>query len=344
MNSDPRRAGLKRRTEALIDRLSDGSRDDAALDRLLHDLAEWQAERVAPYGRLCASWTRGGLAPAVPTDVFRHVRIAGHDEHMDVRRFLTSGTAGGLRGQHSLRDLTLYDRAARAAAEFALFLGGERMHLVVLAPHPDEAPESSLSYMLGRFEAWFSTGVDWVFPIDARLGRVLDAATGPVALLGTSFAFVHAEDLLGRRFALPDGSRVMQTGGFKGRSREVAPAALRRAIGERYGIAQDRIIAEYGMTELSSQMYELNLRGASHRRLWVPGWVRARVVDPQTLRPLPDGASGILRLDDAANLDTVCAIQTSDLAIMHGQEIELLGRAPGAVPRGCSLAVEEALG
>jgi len=136
----------------------------------------------------------------------------------------------------------------------------------------------------------------------------------------------------------------MQTGGFKGRAREVAPDALRAAIAARYGVPQARIVAEYGMTELSSQLYEQTLIGAAHRRLWVPGWVRCSVRDPETLAALPDGRPGILRIDDAANLDSACAIQTSDLAIAREGDVELLGRAPGAVPRGCSLAVEEALG
>jgi hypothetical protein len=76
----------------------------------------------------------------------------------------------------------------------------------------------------------------------------------------------------------------------------------------------------------------------------VPGWVRVSAVDPGTLAPVPDGEVGVLRIDDLANLDSVCAIQTSDLAIVRGGGVELLGRAPGATPRGCSLAVEEALG
>ncbi|HJL19690.1 MAG TPA: acyl-protein synthetase [Sandaracinaceae bacterium LLY-WYZ-13_1] len=343
------REELRERVLALIDRLADGRRDDAARDRLLADLAHFQRTRVEVVRKL-----GGG---AVPTDVFRHARVAGHPPDRDVRVFLTSGTTHGARGRHCLRDLSLYDRAARAAARYALFPDVERVRLVLLAPHPAEAPRSSLSYMLGRFEDWFGREASWVW-VDGRLDataltralREAEAAGLPVALLGTSFAFVHAEDALGdARFALPAGSRLMQTGGFKGRSREVAADALRAALAARYGLDEAWIVAEYGMTELSSQMYENTLRAAvagappPPRRLWVPGWVRATVVDPETLRPRRDGEVGILRIDDPANLDTACALQTSDLAIAHGAAIELLGRAPGATPRGCSLAVEEAL-
>lgn len=335
------RDALKARALACIDA------DGAGRDALLRDLAGWQAARIAPYGRLVArAVERDPLDwPALPTDVFRHVRVAAHPEAEDVRVFRTSGTTSGARGVHAVRDLSLYDRAAERAARIALFADEGPFDLVVLAPRPEEAPDSSLSYMLGRFEAWFGRTTRWVFPVDDRLEAAL-AAVGdaPVALLGTSFAFVHAEDRLGdARFALPLGSFAMQTGGFKGRSREVAPDALRRAIATRYGVSEARVVAEYGMTELSSQMYE-RLDAATPGRLWIPGWVRATVVDPETLAAVPDGTPGILRLDDVANLDTVAAIQTADLAVRHEAAIELLGRAPGAVPRGCSLSVEEALG
>lgn len=349
------RDALARAIAALIERLADGGVDDAARDACLAELARWQRERVAPYARL---WRVRGDEPAVPTDVFRHVRVASHPPEEDRRVFLTSGTTHGARGRHALRDLTLYDRAAHAAARYGLFPDRERMRLVMLAPHPDEVPESSLSYMLGRFEPWFGTDVRWVWregglELDALAAslRAAEDAGDPVALLGTSFAFVHAEDGLGdARFTLPVGSRVMQTGGYKGRSREVAPEALRAQLASRYGVPAARIVAEYGMTELSSQMYETTLRASllgqpvPPRRLWVPGWVRARVLDPERLAPVPEGEVGVLRIDDLANLDSVAALQTSDLAIARGRELELLGRAPGATPRGCSLAVEEALG
>jgi hypothetical protein len=151
----------------------------------------------------------------------------------------------------------------------------------------------------------------------------------------------------------------MHTGGFKGRLRDVEPAALASDLALRYGIDAAWIVQEYGMTELSSQCYEPALRQAALARVpdrapatatdtvdtgrgafWVPGWMRATVVDPETLAPVAPGAVGLLRVDDLANLDTACAVQTSDLARAVEGGIVLLGRAPGATPRGCSLAVD----
>jgi len=359
-----RREALTRRAAALIERLADGGRDEAARDALLLDLLRFQVDAVPAYGRLLSA--RGVRAeeavapqalPALPTDIFRHVRIASHPEAEDVRRFETSGTTGALRGVHPLSDLSLYDRAARAAARHALFPEPERTRLVVLAPHEQEAPASSLSYMLSRFAEWFGDGdARWVMPggtldLDALAGALSEAEHGgvPVALLGTSFAFVHAEEGLSRRgadasFRLPEGSRIMQTGGYKGRSREIAPAEMRRLLSTRYGVPEGRVVAEYGMTELSSQMYETTLLAPGEpRRLWVPGWVRAVPVHPESLAPVAPGEVGILRIDDVANVGSVCAVQTADLARVEGQGVVVLGRAPGTTPRGCSLAVDAIL-
>lgn len=349
------RSELRERALALIDRLADGGRDDDARDALIADLARHQAEHVAPYGRLARR--RPGELVAMPTDVFRFARVAAHPAAQDARVFRTSGTTAAP-GQHALRDLALYDRAARAAARAALFPDVVRMALVVLAPHERDAPASSLSYMLSRFEPWFGRTTTWAFRDGALDLDALDAALSahtahgqPVALLGTSFAFVHADDGLGdRRFALPPGSRIMQTGGFKGRSREVAPDEMRSRLAWRYGVDDAMIIAEYGMTELSSQVYETTLRDAvtgrptGPRRLRAPGWVRAVPVDPETLSPVEGDAIGILRVEDAANLDSCAVIQTSDLARRVGDGFEILGREADATPRGCSLAIDEALG
>jgi hypothetical protein len=346
------RAALAAEIAALIDRLADGSRDDAARDALLARALRFQRAHVAPYARIVAQSGLGdGDAlrwPAVPTDVFRFVRVAAHDAATDVKVFRTSGTTQAHRGEHALCDLALYDRSARAWAKHVLFPDVARMKLVVLAPSATELPDSSLSYMLDRFGPWFGEGASVAAfrggALDlALLERTLRAAerTGePVALLGTSFAFVHADDGLGEHtFQLPPGSRVMQTGGFKGKSREVAPDEMRSLLSARYGVPGDRIIAEYGMTELCSQLYEQ----MSPRRLVAPGWVRVTLVDPDTLQPVPDGEEGLVRIDDLANLDTACAIQTSDRARRVADGIVVLGRAAGAVPRGCSIAVDAAL-
>ncbi len=351
-------AVLRARIERLIDRLAQGGRDDAQRDALIAELAEQQSNEVEPYRRFLANEARrpAGMLPALPTDVFRFTRVAAHAGSADLRIFRSSGTTAAERGTHAFADLSLYDRAAAAAARYALFADQPRHELVVLAPDEREAPDSSLSYMLARFVEWFGTpassyvwrnGALQIEELVRALTRAEQNGT-PVALLGTSFAFVHANDALGaRHFALPAGSRIMQTGGFKGRSRSVEPEEMLAQLSARYGLPPQWIVQEYGMTELSSQLYETTLRQAalglppSPRRLWVPGWVRAQPVDPQTLLPVAAGSVGVLRIDDLANVGSVCSIQTSDLARSVGDGIVVLGRAQGALPRGCSITADE---
>src|SRR5439155_3604069 len=144
----------------------------------------------------------------------------------------------------------------------------------------------------------------------------------------------------------PPGSRAMHTGGYKGGSREVAPAALRGDIANAFGLETSAVVGEYGMTELSSQLYEGTLRAArglptpssKHGSFVPPPWLRVVAAHPETLAPLADGETGILRFEDLANVDGAVAVQTADVGRSGGGAVELVGRSQGAPARGCSLA------
>jgi hypothetical protein len=382
----PGRARLRAAVLAFLDRCA----EDLSLprererDALLAELAAFQRAHVAPFARLWAargaSFERGPDGwPALPTDVFRFARVSVFSPGGDVRVFRTSGTTSGARGEHAFVDLALYHRAALLGGAHALLAAGPPegapLELVLLALEPARHPDSSLGHMLGLF-ADARRGADprarvtWAFDgerIDRdALVAALERAerdARPAALLGTSFAFVFAEELLAedeprsargpKRFALPRGSRAMLTGGFKGRTRELAPDALAARVAARYGLPRSAIVSEYGMTELSSQLWGRGLLDGEGgvgegERLWIPPWVRVTAVEPSTLAPLPEGTRGLLRIDDLANLDSCVSIQTADLGAIERDALGhpclvLAGRDPGALPRGCSLAIEEAL-
>src|SRR5262249_19119058 len=126
----------------------------------------------------------------------------------------------------------------------------------------------SLSFMFDRFARAFAREAIAV----VRSGRLemeslvaacqgAQASRRPLAILGTSFSFVHVLDALGAtRLPLPEGSRILHTGGFKGRSREVSAEDLRTSLAHAFGLDPAFIVGEYGMTELSSQLYEGTLR------------------------------------------------------------------------------------
>lgn len=345
-------------------------------DALACDLARFQAANVEGYARLCRA--RGidpqALAsaadiPAVPTDAFKVTRVATFDAaHTSAspasRTFRTSGTTIGTRGEHSIRDVATYDAAAIAFGRRWLARDLDRpLPVVVLGPSPEEAPDSSLVHMCAAFVRAFGAdsspsatylvddaGVIDLAAFDERVAFAL-ARPEPMLILGTSFAFVHFIDAIGKdSFALPRGSRVMQTGGYKGRSREVPADVLRADLARTFDLDIRAIVGEYGMTELSSQFYERTLFDAA-APLGVysePPWARVIPVDPDTLVAVPDGAVGIAKILDLMNVDSTVAVLTQDLVRRVGEAessgFELLGRAPGAPPRGCSIAIDEILG
>jgi hypothetical protein len=158
-------------------------------------------------------------------------------------------------------------------------------------------------------------------------------------LLGTAFSFVHLLDHLvesGIRWELPAGSRVLETGGYKGRSRSLPKKELHALIRGRLGIPETHIICEYGMSELSSQAYD-RAAGTDPAVFRFPPWARARIISPETGAEVADGETGLIQVFDLANVSSVMAVQTEDLAIRRGRGFELIGRAELAEPRGCSL-------
>jgi len=313
-------------------------------------------------------WTE---IPAVPTSAFKELPIFCGDPTEAEAVFRTSGTTQGgrTRGRHHVKDLSLYEASALPNARRHLLAGlDESPVLVSLVPAPRSVPDSSLSRMARLIGDRLCTSADWCtdpgegLQVEA-LHRALDRATRagrPVLLFGTAFAFVHWLDALEEAGAagsgvpdpLPPGSRIMETGGFKGRSREVPRPELYKAISGATGIPVRRIVNEYGMTELLSQFYEPVLledggdlagRPLEDRYHVAPPWLRSRILDPVTLEPVPEGAVGILAHHDLANLGSVAAVLTEDRAVRAGEGFRLLGRSPRAEPRGCSLTMEEFL-
>jgi hypothetical protein len=332
----------------------------------------WQLASNAAYRGYCAGRgaTPGSVArwediPPVPTSAFKHVRLfsAGQGREPEAV-FRTSGTTGGAdrRGEHPVASLALYRAALLPAFRAHAVPERGRLPILALIPSSDDAPHSSLAYMvatamreLGDERSAWLAGADGALD-EARLVAALrgaEAAGRPVLIAATAFALVHALDLLARedtRVQLPRGSRLMETGGFKGRSRVVERDQLYAAVHARLGIPEERIVNEYGMTELLSQFYEPVISAPTtaaaplaERFHVAPPWVRTRVLDPVTLATLADGSPGLLCHLDLANAGSVACVLTEDMGVVVPGGIRVLGRVPGAEPRGCSLAAEELL-
>jgi hypothetical protein len=310
-------------------------------------------------GRTPASISHWTEIPAVPTAAFKEVPLVAGNPGDAKAVFRTSGTTHGeeKRGTHYLLDAGIYHSALVPTFAACVLPDGAELLMASLIPPSWDMPGSSLSHMVSvlvdrlgapgsGFYATAAAGID-----HERLSRTLTQAQHdqvPVCILGTSFAFVHWLDDLaatGDSFTLPAGSRIMDTGGYKGRSREIAEDELRELYSRLLGVPAEYCVNEYGMTELCSQFYDSALRDhvrgrAAPRRKLVPPWVRTRVVDPESLEPLTAGQTGLLQHVDLANAFSVAAVQTEDLGILVDDGFALLGRAPGAVPRGCSIAMD----
>jgi hypothetical protein len=189
------------------------------------------------------------------------------------------------------------------------------------------------------------------FEVEALLKelRSSEEETIPVTLCGGSFGFVNFFDYCrekGIMFKLPAGSRTLDAGGFKGRSREVKRERFVEECGEILGIKKEYSVNLLGMTEMSSQFYDSTLRNF-HKGLLLSGvkinppWTKTVVVDPETLKPLPCGEIGLLKHFDLANRGHILAILTDDLGRMTGEGFEVFGRSKEGEARGCSLTIDE---
>jgi hypothetical protein len=334
--------------------------DPARFARLALDLFAFHFEHCEPYRRFCLR--RGATPerigdwreiPAVPTGAFKEVALRCFPAERSVRVFRTSGTSSGARGELHLDTLALYEASLLPSFRRHLLPDlppGGRAVILALAPPPAEAPDSSLGHMFataisrlgGPGSGFFVAGGELRL---RELLRAVDAAGGgPLLLAGTAFAFAHLLDSLARRGDCPrlsGAARIMETGGFKGRARELSREALHPELAERLGVPPDRIVNQYGMTELGSQFYDSVLAepGAPRRKLGPP-WARVRIVDSETGADAPAGEPGAIVVLDLANTGSVAAIRTSDLGRRIADGFEVLGREPGAEERGCSIAAD----
>lgn len=303
------------------------------------DIHAFQRKHSAPFARWCDTLPEPKTwrdIPAVPQAMFKRFRFSCFPEKLTPVTFRTSGTTGETRGEHHFSDTALY--------EASILAGWQRLRLpklpaLFLAQMPDEVPDSSLTHMFGVLAGRATGRCKFEMRADADAMRKL-AARGPCAIFGTALAFLALfERMENECVHLPRGSFAFETGGYKGSGRDIPKADLYAQFLTHLGLRADSVWNEYGMTELSSQAYSRGL-GRPHT---APPWLRALVVSPETGAEVNVNEPGVLRLFDLANVGSVLAIQTADLAVRRADGFELLGRDPAAIPRGCSRRADEIL-
>ncbi len=343
--------------------------DDRRFATLACELFRFQFDHCEVYARFCRA--RGIVPeevsdwreiPPVPASAFKEAALTSFDPSRTIKTFRTSGTTKHRRGELHLDTLELYEASLLPSIQRFVFPESNRddaarMSIRVLANDPEQAPDSSLSHMFGVALDVFgnaSSGYDsrdGTLDANALIERLVSLEDGPIALCGTSFAFVHLLEALARgphaqtKLCLPHGSRIMETGGFKGRSREMPRDELYEALAQRLAVPTSHIVNQYGMTELGSQFYDSTLREAiegagGRRRKLGPPWARVRLLDPETGHQAREGEVGIIVIHDLANSGSIAAIQTEDLGRRIDEGFEVLGRTQGAEARGCSIAAD----
>ncbi|MGZ3519791.1 MAG: LuxE/PaaK family acyltransferase [Vulcanimicrobiaceae bacterium] len=335
--------------------LDDAALNDLSLRIFAHQLRynEAYARYAGSFGVTLSAMPRSWEAiPAVPTAAYKEAILSTFDPAHAALTFVTSGTTQGTGGRHFMETTALYDAALMAGFDRFALVDAPRLRYLNLVPNPHDRPESSLGYMMARVAAqrgdgqagWYLRGDELFFEAFIKdVQAAIDDAM-PVAIATTAFALVQVLDLFRQHelhFTLPAGSRIMETGGFKGRTRVVSRDDLYDEAASRFNIARSAIFAEYGMTELTSQYYDtVESRDAAIRIKVSPPWLRPRVVGSDG-KTLPKGTVGSLVHVDLANRSSCIAIATEDLGIEVDGGIVLIGREQGAALRGCSLDAEE---
>jgi hypothetical protein len=364
-----------------------------SFDELALDVFAYQFRHNQPYRNFCTG--RGATPdrvrswrdiPPAPAAAFKQFDLTAApkqwcEPERGGRVFFSSGTTQSDTSRHYMDRVALdvYRAALRDGYNRFVLPDGATPPILALMPPPvctgysleflsrtspesnsqlvgDGAPHSSLSFMLGELITDFGGAFFSLKGWQTRLARQLRELNEPVVVFGTAFAFMHFFDATPETFILPEGSRIVETGGFKGRSREVTREELYVLFTERFGVPSSHCVSEYGMSEMASQFYDSTLFDHEHAlprpmRKIAPPTIRTRIIDPVTGEDALPGQPGLLAHYDLCNLNSVMALQTEDMGqrlmlpasegTEDGDGFVLLGRAPGAILRGCSLSAEE---
>ncbi|MCY3078448.1 hypothetical protein ODY58_05675 [Aerococcus sp. JJEM-2022b] len=282
--------------------------------------------------------------PAVSTDAFKNAFLSATPHEQCSRIFMTSGTTTGVSGKHYHKDLEIYDLSALLG--FKQYVTDQCLPTAILFPNEKEMPNSSLAHYLEILKAngqpdsmHFIT--EKGLEVAALKEWLIAHQKQPVIILGASYSFVHLFEALSQGEVLPihPDSLLFDTGGFKNFSKVYQLDTFYQKLLSVFPVRTNPVNM-YGMTELSTEYYtqfafdKLLLKRGPH-------WIKYKNIDPATGVEVEQGKPGLLVHIDLANINSVPAIQTGDLAIDHGEGFELLGRVKNGEPKGCSIAAKD---
>lgn len=271
--------------------------------------------------------------PFLPIEFFKSKEIVSSIQPVQAT-FTSSGTTGQITSKHRVTDLSYYEMSFRTA--FSKFYGNiEDYAVLALLPSYLERDGSSLIYMVNDMIEG-SQHPDSGFYLDdyealAQKLRTLDQQGQNILLIGVTYALL---DMIEQYPFQLKNTIVMETGGMKGRRKEMIREELHHILSEGFGV--QKIHSEYGMTELLSQAYSLG-DGIFECPPWMDILIRD-TEDPLTL--LKDGKIGGINVIDLANYNSCSFIATQDLGKKYpNYSFEVLGRFDHSDVRGCNLMV-----
>lgn len=299
-------------------------------------LFRYQAEHCAPYAEYIgllgidpSSVSRVEDIPMLPIELFKtHKIYCGEEEPQIV--FSSSATTGMTQSQHFVADVELYERAFTEA--FRCFYGEPKeCSIYALLPSYLERKGSSLVYMAERLIAE-SDGGGFYLDNYEKLLHDMARDPNPKILLGVTYALLDLAENYAPRL---DNTVVMETGGMKGRRKELPKSELHKILCAAFGV--DKIHSEYGMAELMSQAYSF---GDGLFR--TPKWMKVLVRDVNNpFARLVDGRRGGLDIIDLANRSSCAFIATQDMGIRYEDgSFRIEGRISQSDIRGCNLLVQ----
>lgn len=271
--------------------------------------------------------------PFLPIQFFKSHEVKS-SESETVAVFTSSGTTGTTNSRHLVTDINFYEQSYRLA--FRQFYGNIEDYVVLaLLPSYLEREGSSLIYMVEDLieqsnnpdSGFYLNNYDQLIE---KLQR-LDAEGQNVLLIGVTYALL---DLIEKQDFELKNTIIMETGGMKGRRKEMIREELHEILCSGFGVPV--IHSEYGMTELLSQAYSLG-----DGLFECPMWMQILIRDPEdALTLLPEGKTGGINVIDLANINSCSFIATQDLGkIVSNNTFEVLGRFDHSDIRGCNLMV-----
>jgi phenylacetate-coenzyme A ligase PaaK-like adenylate-forming protein len=271
----------------------------------------------------------------LPVEIFKTHLVKSMEYDAEVV-FTSSGTTGQEPSKHYVKSMEWYRRCFLHS--FRLFYGNpEEYCFLCLLPSYLERSGSSLIYMAEHFiknSKYLQSG--FFLNNTAELANILVQNQNkgiPTVLLGVSFALLDMAEKY--KLSIPD-LIVMETGGMKGRRKELLREEVHQIICDAWGVKS--IHSEYGMTELMSQAYSRG-NGIFH----CPPWMRVVIKDPyEPQKTLPHGSTGLINLIDLGNIWSCAFIATGDLGkTFPDGSFQVLGRLDRAEVRGCNLLLNQ---